>query len=43
MNMSENIAYKYSKPVTMINYKELTKVCNPSHMIEPGDEGDIGI
>lgn len=44
MNATENTTNKYNSiPVIRIDYKELTEVCNPPHMIERGDEGDIGI
>jgi len=43
VNTSENSALKYKRPVSRIDYSELTRVCNPPHMIERGDEGDIGI
>jgi len=43
INTSENSAHKYKRTVSRINYSDLTKVCNPPHMIERGDEGDIGI
>lgn len=42
-NMSENNAFKYSKPVTRVDYQHLTKICNPPDIIEHGDEGNIGI
>jgi len=43
VNTSENSAQKYKITVSRIDYSELTKVCNPPHIIERGDEGDIGI
>ncbi|CAI6367027.1 unnamed protein product [Macrosiphum euphorbiae] len=43
VNTSENSAHKYKRTVSRIDYNELTKVCNPPHMIERGDEGDIGL
>jgi len=43
VNTSENSVHKNKRTVSRINYNELTKVCNPPHMIEHGDEGDIGI
>lgn len=43
VNTSQNSAHKYKRTVSRIDYNELTKVCNPPHMIERGDEGDIGI
>lgn len=43
VNKSENPAQKNKRTVSRIDYNKLTKVCNPPHMIERGDEGDIGI
>lgn len=43
INMSENDAFKYNKPVTRFDYEHLTKICNPPNIIERGDEGNIGI
>jgi len=43
VNISENFALKYKRTVSRIDYNELTRVCNPPHMIKRGDEGDIGI
>lgn len=43
VNISENFALKYKRTVSRIDYNELTRVCNPPHMIKHGDEGDIGL
>jgi len=43
INTSENSVHKYKRTVSRVNYNDLTKVCNPPHMIERGDEGHIGI
>lgn len=43
VNISISVTDKPTKPVNRIDYKGLTKICNPPHMIERGDEGVIGI
>jgi len=43
VHTSENSAHKYKRPVSRIDFNEITRVCNPPNIIEYGDEGDIGI